>query len=345
MSEKKCSLVRVPSSGELSAWKQRKLAKTADDYVAAIMKKGAKSKVSRSKKLEQYYTSPFFVIMILEFLRKHVDLNGHLLVEPSAGDGAISRRLPAGSLSFDVEPRAPDIIKADFLALKVDHDPELVAVIGNPPFREAVPFFNHAALQARVVALILPRKFMREFTRRQLNSGFHLVAQLEMPAGAFLCDGEHHDVAAVFQIWERRGVPRFIPEWKTTHPDFEFVETKAHFAIQRVGTAAGRVHHEFGRSGEAHLFVRARNGVRASYVEAIMKSLPLNRLAGITTSNPHITRSEIVDLYTKAVRRLSVRKRRLQRLAPAVLKLTSTAPRGERRWGYRASGPVGLAPK
>lgn len=292
--------LRVVVNHALPASMLRQLAKSADDYIAACLGGASTSPESTTKALEQYYTDEQVARDMLKFLERHIDVSYHLMVEPSAGAAAFLKLLPSGSLSFDVDPRCAGIIKANFLALTIDHSGP-VAVIGNPPFSAAVAFFNHAASQADVIAMILPRTFNKDSVRRRLDRAFHLIAEMDVPAHAFLRAGEPYDVPAVFQIWEKRDALRPIAPRRMTHPDFRFGKSKsAHFAIQRVGANAGRIHREFGRSGEAHLFVTAIDRRQAAYVEGIMAGLPLAGMAKNTAGNPSIAASEIVALYTEA---------------------------------------------
>ncbi|MBM7406229.1 MULTISPECIES: hypothetical protein [Sphingomonas] len=295
------ALLRVEAIGDVSAEMREFLAQSAENYIDKRLGGCERLPASIIKKLEQYYTSPSFAGVMIQFLNRHVALERYLVVEPSAGDATISRLLPVGSISFDVWPRAEQVIKADFLALAIDHSGP-VAVIGNPPFSAAVSFFNHAASQAEVIAMILPRTFRKDSVLSRLDRRFHLVGEIDVPADAFLRAGEPYDVPAVFQIWEKRDTLRPIAPRRTTHPDFRFgTSVGADFAIQRVGANAGRVHREFGRSGEAHLFVTVTAVRSAKHVEAIMKGLPLASVARNTAGNPSIAASEIVALYSDAV--------------------------------------------
>ena len=261
-------------------------------------------------RFDQYYTRPDVAAQFYDIFRERYDPDAYQMVEPSAGDGAFFRLLPASGLGYDVEPKWPGIKKADFLELEVRNDRD-VAFIGNPPFGKnastAIRFFNHAARWARVIALILPRTFRKGSVENRLDPHFHLVREEEVEAGAFLFRGKPYDVPALFQIWERRDEPRWPRRIQVEHPHFEFTtREKADFAIQRVGARAGRVHHDLHLSASAHYFIRGD-------VEAVMRQLDFSRFVGDVAGNPSLSKSEIILLYREHRRRQAAARR--QRLS------------------------------
>jgi len=248
-------------------------------------------------RLDQYYTRPGVAKHFYRIFRAHFDPALYLMIEPSAGTGSFYRLLPLGSLAYDVDPKYPGIIKADFLTVHIKSSRPR-AIIGNPPFGKnasmAVKFFNHAARQADVIALIVPRSFRKASIENRLNRYFHLVREEVVPDDAFLFRGNPYNVPAVFQIWERRPRPRQPRPVETRHPDFEFTTPEqADFVIQRVGARAGRVHRDFTRSPNSHYFIKAV----APGVEAIMRKLGFASVVGNVAGNPSLSRSEIVALY------------------------------------------------
>jgi hypothetical protein len=221
------------------------------------------------------------------------------MVEPSAGTGSFLKLLPAGSLAYDIDPKYPGIHTADFLTVKIPSDRN-VAIIGNPPFGKnastAVRFFNHAARQSSVIALILPRSFRKASIQKRLDPAFHLLRDEVVPNDAFLFRSKPYNVPAVFQIWERRSQPRSVRAIETRHPDFEFTgPDRADFAIQRVGAQAGRVHRNFRASPSSHYFIRGD-------VEAVMAQLDFASVTGNVAGNPSLSKSEIVCMYRQQAR-------------------------------------------
>lgn len=244
--------------------------------------------------LDQYYTRPDVAQNLYGVFKEYFDPNQYQLIEPSAGTGSFLRLMPHGSLAFDVDPKHPGILTANFLTVEI-HSERKVAAIGNPPFGRnasmAVRFFNHAARQANVIALILPRTFRKASIKNRLDRAFHLVHEETVPHDAFVFRSKPYNVPAVFQIWERRQEPRELQHLETLHPDFEFTTPdQAEFAIQRVGARAGRVHRDFTRSPSSHHFIRGD-------VEPIMKKLDFTQVALNVAGNPSLSKSEIVSLY------------------------------------------------
>ena len=252
-------------------------------------------------RLDQYYTRPDIAKVMYQIVLEHVDEASHLMVEPSAGEGAFSTLMPADSIAIDKAPAGLGIIRADFLKFSFPSDRH-IAVVGNPPFGRnssmAVRFFNHAATFASSISFILPRTFRKAPTENRLDRAFILVREELVPANAFLREGRPFHVPAVFQIWKRGGEFRALREVETKHPDFEFTGPEsADFALQRVGARAGMVHDRLEMSPSSHHFLRARRyGVRA-----IMKRLDFASVAGDVAGNPSVSRSEIVRLYREFV--------------------------------------------
>lgn len=222
-----------------------------------------------------------------------------MFVDPSAGEGAFFKQFPARSLGYDIEPKHPDIIEADFLEIELPLSGD-IAVIGNPPFGKnsslAVRFFNHAATFASTIAFIVPRTFQKQSIHKRLNSYFHCVFEEVLDEDSFIFEGERKRVPTVFQIWERRPEARVEVPLPTTHPDFEITTPEhADFAIQRVGSKAGCVHRRFSASPNAHYFIKAKT----KDVEAIMRSLDLASLARRTAGNPSLAKTELVAAYVE----------------------------------------------
>lgn len=193
--------------------------------------------------LDQYYTRPDVAERLYGILQQHFDPTELLMVEPSAGTGSFYRLLPEGSVAFDIKPKYPGIITADFLSVKIWGDTK-IAVIGNPPFgrnsSRAVRFFNHAAGQSSIIALILPRTFRKASIVNRINRAFRLLREEDLPRDAFTFRSKPYDVPAVFQIWERREGSRGLQPVETLHPDFEFTTSdRADFAIPRAARERG----------------------------------------------------------------------------------------------------------
>ncbi len=251
------------------------------------------------KDLDQFYTRRPLAAYLYTVFCRFIDPTHFLLLEPGAGKGAFLSVMPEDSLGFDPDPRYPGVLSADFLALplaaRVPQDTR-VAVLGNPPFGRnaslAVRFFKHAACRADVIAFIVPLSFRKATIQNRLDRRFRLIHEETLPRDAFVFRDQPYNVPAAFQIWQRQDEPRETIERETSHPDFEFATTPlgANFAIQRVGTGAGRIHRDFTKSMSSHYFIKGP-------VLRIMRQLDFSKVTKNVAGNPSLAKAEIVALY------------------------------------------------
>jgi len=250
-------------------------------------------------KYDQYYTNEAVAADCYRVFCEHFNPIFCKMVEPSAGTGSFFKLLPSRSLGYDVEPKHPGIRQADFLTVEIRSEWK-VAVIGNPPFGKnasmAVRFFNHAAREARIIAMIVPRTFRKAKIQNRLDRNFHLVREVAVPKNAFVFRNRRYDVPTIFQIWERRPEPRARVLVETTHPDFAFTSRDdANFAIRRIGARAGRIVSLDGANPSTHYFIRGD-------VEAIMRQLDFASAAANVAGIPSLAKSEIVALYKEWIK-------------------------------------------
>ena len=257
--------------------------------------------VAYAKYWDQYYTQHLIAAALYQILLKYIDPKDYLFVEPSAGTGAFLPSLPQPFLAYDVHPKHPGIMNANFLTVTLPGNKRII-VIGNPPFGKcasaAVAFFNHAASHPNVeiIAMIFPRTFRKFSLVNRLNQEFHLLHEHDLPEYAFLFNSKPFNIPAVFQIWVRKPVLRPVCPKEVVHPDFEFTDAKnADFAIQRVGARAGRIHHNFKLSASSHYFIKGN-------VEGIMRQLDFARFVGDVAGNPSLSKAEIVHLYSEFIK-------------------------------------------
>ena len=275
--------------------------------VGATRSNDPDGQASSARNRDQFYTRPDIAVELFEWLldEPHVQAllatGGASFLEPSAGTGSFLRLLPPNTLAYDIEPKAPGIIEADFLTTILPRGANFI-VIGNPPFGKnasmAVRFFNHAALVAYVIAVIVPRTFQKLSIQNRLDNAFHLCAEREVGRDAFIHDGAPKDVPTVFQIWVRQPWSRPRISLPLNHSDFEFTTAeRADFAFQRVGAKAGLVHRNFARSQSSNFFINPL----VDGVEATMKRLDFRKVARRTAGNPSISKAELVQLYGAAL--------------------------------------------
>jgi len=201
----------------------------------------------RQNTKDQFYTKVSIAReCVNSILANCPDAPQYIWVEPSAGNGAFLSSLPATipRVAIDIDPRAPEIIKADFLKwIPVGDGPKLF--FGNPPFGSqgslAKTFIRHAAAtNAQIIAFILPRSFMKPSMSCAFPRNFHQIYQWELPINSFEVNGEAYDVPCVFQIWVKKDTPRDIEE-KVQAIGFTYVKAteQFHMAFRRVGVNAG----------------------------------------------------------------------------------------------------------
>ena len=178
--------------------------------------------------LDRYYTPRW----VVDLCFKHVtpalpSLNTSNVLEPSAGGGAfvdgIRRTWPSALATVnDIDPDAPALINArdarnrDYLG--VDWGP-FDLVIGNPPYKQAQEFVQHAVAHAAHVVFLLRLGFLAGARRHDTLYSVHKPAQVFVlpQRPSFTGDGrtDGHDYA--FFCWDRtckRG-PTFV-RWLPT---------------------------------------------------------------------------------------------------------------------------------
>ena len=222
----------------------------------------------RTNTKDQFYTSPEVAKKCIQILisRLHnaaldspapvLPLSSYLWVEPSAGNGVFLNNIPDtyDKIGIDIEPRSANIIKQDFLTwVPPEQNQKSVIIFGNPPFGRqsslAKAFIAHSCKFASTttIAFILPRSFVKPSMSCAFDLHFHCIHSSEVERNAFVLGGdggstdETYDVPCVFQIWQKRSLPRIVPE-KITEKGFQYVkETDPHdIVIRRVGVYAGR---------------------------------------------------------------------------------------------------------
>lgn len=233
---------------------------------------------------DKFYTKPEIAAACLAEL----DLDAYqVIVEPSAGSGSFSKQIP-NCVAYDLVPEDPSIIQADWFTVELDPTKKTL-IVGNPPFDRqnslARAFIKHATKQnVDTIAFILPKSFKKESVKNSIDKLYHLTLEKELPLNAFELEGEDYAVDCVFQIWERRNVPRELPA-KFEAVGFRFVnkDENPSIAFRRVGGTAGAASTEWESKAEAsHYFIQVEPGVSS---EALVKAI--NDL-------PHSTRNDSV---------------------------------------------------
>jgi len=263
--------------------------------------------------LDQFYTNPQLAQRLFdELIAEHLGdrWSGDVRwLEPSCGTGAFLSLLPPDAIGVDLDPKCPGAVQADFLSWTPPAgDDRPLVVVGNPPFKHDVAFFNRCAeLGAERIAFIVPRSWQKPSVQNQLDRAFHLAHEEVLPLDAFIFEGQPAEVPTVFQVWERREEQRPLTVLPTKHVDFAFVpyaqRHTADFAIQRVGVHAGRVKdldaEHLGQG--SHRFVRVIDRTRVAEVRAVFEDIDWAPIKACVAGNPSIANGEMVQAYALAV--------------------------------------------
>jgi hypothetical protein len=221
--------------------------------------------------LDQFYTIPAVASDCVALLRKHVTEG--VWIEPSAGTGVFLDCVP-GALGYDVMPKHPRVIQADFLETEL---PEHCVVFGNPPFGRqsslARKFIRHAAVRSDWIAFILPRSFSKPSMQAAFPPIFHLVESRTLPKNSFVINDTPYDVPCVFQIWNRKNTPRCV-EIPAVPSGFAFVKhTEPHdLVFRRVGVNAGQCSLPGSQSMQSHYFIKLEDSSRADHIVNVSRT-------------------------------------------------------------------------
>jgi len=170
----------------------------------------------------KYYTIEKSVLLCYKAIKNYVKIDKNdLLIEPSAGNGAFIKyisKLSSNYIFYDIKPEHNDIIKRDFLKVKIDDinkDINNIHIIGNPPFGNkssiAIKFIKHSAyLNAKTIAFILPISFNKASFKKAFPMNYHLIYNKNMPDYSFKKNNEIVNIKTTFQIWEKRDYKRKV---------------------------------------------------------------------------------------------------------------------------------------
>lgn len=235
-----------------------------ENIIKIDQKKGLKRNT-----IDKFYTKDTIVNKCVDIIKNNnIIENNHLIIEPSAGNGAFIKEIKLLSNNFkfyDINPEHEEIIKQDFLELKNPTSDYKIHIIGNPPFGRqssmAIKFIKKSCEFANTISFILPKSFKKDSLQKHFNKYFHMINEIDLPDNSFLVNNEETDVPCVFQIWEKKEDAR--EEVKTLEPiNFIFVkrEDKPDIAFRRVGVNAGTITKDIANSSiQSHYFIKFTN--------------------------------------------------------------------------------------
>lgn len=179
------------------------------------MKQFKRDETQNSNKIhqDQYYTSDELAQYCIDTAFRVIGKdNITCIIEPSAGTGAFSSKLP-NCVAYDIEPKLEGIVQEDFLSLDIPYK-QGTLVIGNPPFGSRgnlmQKFCKHSFTFADYVAFILPVNQMNNTTSIYQ---FDLVYSEDLGVKQYSGKGVH----CCFNIYKRpaNGVLNSKPDYKT----------------------------------------------------------------------------------------------------------------------------------
>ena len=206
---------------------------------------------------EQFYTpadlAKDLTAKLIELLGP---LDGKSVLEPAGGTGSFVQAAKASGatkvISFDIEPKADGVLRADFLDAQLN-DLANAITISNPPFGRnnslSIPFFNKAAKHSDVIAFIVPRSWRKWSVLNRLDLNFHLIHDEDLAIDYVDEKGasvwQKARLKTCFQVWQRRERLRDIVKIA----DFGLVSKSepedADVAITVFGYGCGKVRTDF----------------------------------------------------------------------------------------------------
>ena len=260
----------------------------------------------RTQSLDQFYTKKEVAKKcVAAILQVAPQTSTYQWIEPSAGQGAFLKALPAtvNRLGIDLDPKSPFVKRGDFLLWEpLEQAPKIV--FGNPPFGRqsstAKAFIQHAATFASVIAFILPRSFVKPSMSSAFPLNFHCIHTEAVEKNAFELNGSPYDVPCVFQIWERRSQPRAAPN-KIQEEGFSYVKENYHIAFRRVGGLAGKAYLPGDHSTQSHYFLKLE-GRALPYCATIIEKINKHVFPSNTVGPRSLSKSEANEVINAIIR-------------------------------------------
>jgi len=221
--------------------------------------------------IDKYYTKPAIVNLCMEYVRRYISpTRSDFIIEPSAGGGAFIdaiKEITDNYVFYDLEPGHPEIQHRDYLCYTHTlYTQGLIHCIGNPPFGRqssmAIKFIKKSATFCDTISFVLPKSFKKKSMQKAFPAVFHLVYETDLPDKSFTVDGSDYTVPCVFQIWEKRSIPRQLED-PVIPKNYMFVKKTdiSDISFRRVGVNAGVVDTDTeNKSEQSHYFIKFSNG-------------------------------------------------------------------------------------
>ena len=286
---------------------------------------------NRTNTKDQFYTNDRVAASCIQRIMELLPVtHEYVWVEPSAGNGAFLRPLPASfrSIGLDIEPNAKGILSQDYLTWQPPTGK--IIVFGNPPFGKqsslAKAFISKSCEFATVIAFILPKSFTKPSMYRAFDRTFHLLQSTELEKNSFVVNGSAYDVPCVFQIWQKRETERLLEE-KIDPRGFGYVKAHEpyHIAFRRVGGLAGKCYKHNGTafSVQSHYFLALHENM-ICHIDHIIERINQHTFPSNTVGPRSLSMSETNEVINVIVEALRTRP-----ADPAGLLCTPTPPSRE----------------
>lgn len=270
--------------------------------------KGTTKSQGNKQEFDKFYTKPEIVDQCLNYL----DLTKFdCIIEPSAGGGAFSNKIPE-VFAFDLVPENENIQQADWLTLDKSKFEKYknTLVIGNPPFgnngKLAKKFLVESMKFADTVAFVLPKSFKKNSVKNRLPLDFETISEKDLPVNSFTLNGEDYSVPCVFQIWQKTNILREKISMRTKSSLIEFTTIdKADFRIQRVGGRAGKASLNLDVSVNSNYFIKNTSEIDSIQLIEIINSLvfpSINDTAGPRS----LPKGELIEVLEQEVLKLKI---------------------------------------
>lgn len=250
---------------------------------------------------DQFYTNESVAKKcIREIIDTLPETINYFWIEPSAGNGAFFHNISFPKLGLDIDPKANDIQKQDYLTWEPNISKDII-VFGNPPFGRqsslVKAFISKSCRFANVVAFILPRSFTKPSMYNAFPLSFHRVYSIELGKNSFVLNDKPYDVPCVFEIWEKREIER-TKEDKINPIGFQYVTNELYdIALRRVGVNAGQCY-AFGeeRSVQSHYFIKFEK-----YHSTIIKKINNHIFPSNTVGPRSLSKGEVTKVLNDLI--------------------------------------------
>lgn len=224
----------------------------------------------------------------------------YIWIEPSAGNGAFLHNVPNQyeTIGIDIDPKADNIHKADFLTWNPPTHKKII-LFGNPPFGRqaslAKAFITKGCQFADIIAFILPKSFVKPSMSNVFDTKFHCKHSVELEKHSFVINDAAYDVPCVFQIWEKQETDRPI-DTKVKEVGFCYVKPTDVYdiAFRRVGGLAGKSYKHGSNtfSAQSHYFITLDTPFK-QHIDTIIEKINTHEFPSNTVGPRSLSKTEI----------------------------------------------------